>query len=571
MAKTTCFGIDLGTTYSAVSYINETGQPDVISDGTGALTPSVVYFGEDGIVVGSAAKEKGGDGGKDARRVVSFVKRAMPPVEEGSGETDRFKSPWVFDGKSYTPVDVSAQILRKLKDDAVKLEQADIQKVFVTVPEFFESTAVERTREAAKKGLGLSDENIRIISEPVAAALNYALATGEEIEGKTFIVYDLGGGTFDITVLTIEDTGNGKTLYKVVYTDGNHYLGGGNWDDRIVDFFKEEFHNQTRGLSISEESAEDLDEFYRLEFDLRITAEKVKVGLSESNSATRTIRFNGKSARIALTRQKFDEITKDLREETFVFVDKAIEGAKEKGVTRFDAFLLVGGSTYMPQITEGLLARTANDPAFKEVKPIYHDPNRAVVKGAARMASVWTTQLLFKKIKETEGTTEERAAQKVAEIQGLTTAQIRKNLAVTVVDNTPMSYGIKTLNTNCAPHSTRDEDYHITNLIPKGTPCAKGSPARGEHIFHPTFDGQPGAFFEIWENHFREPVTESLEGCHVRPKNAFGYVRFSSRMELSDEIKVELEVNEEKLFFLYATDMRNGERFPVELLDEKKN
>ena len=299
MAKATYFGIDLGTTYSAISFINDMGQAEIIDNLDGSqLTPSIVYFGDNGIIVGEKAKDRGRESGDEAQRVVSFVKRSMPPAEKGQQEYEldgeKYTKIWEFDGRKYTPVDISAEIIKKLKSDAVQLTQVDIQKVVVTCPAFFESIARNRTRQAAMKGLGLREEDVEILDEPTAAALNYALVTGEDIKGKTFLVYDLGGGTFDITVLTVKGDPNdsNKTEYQVVCTFGNHYLGGGNWDDRIVEFFKAEFQNQT-GIAISQNTADDEDEFYELEFNLRQDAEKRKQELSDANcnSCTQKIKF----------------------------------------------------------------------------------------------------------------------------------------------------------------------------------------------------------------------------------------------------------------------------------------
>ncbi|GHT27744.1 molecular chaperone DnaK [Planctomycetales bacterium] len=567
MAKTSYFGIDLGTTYSAISFIDEMGQAAIVEHGWTQLVPSIVFFGSDGIVVGDAAREKGRNGGEEAQRVVSFAKRNMPMPQEGEDEFevngDKFSKIWEFDGKTYTPVDVSAEVLKKLAENAKAAGQATIEKVAITCPAFFDDFARRRTKAAAVKGLGLAEENIMILEEPVAAALNYALETGEDIKGKTFLVYDLGGGTFDITVLTVNENNAEQTEYRVICTEGNHYLGGGNWDEKIVDFFKEEFFTQT-GMQYSIETADDVDEFHEADFLLRVDAERRKQELSDSNSVTQTVRFNGQRARVELTREKFDELTSGLLDETFQLTDRVIELAKENKVKHFDAFLLVGGSTFMRQVPEGLAKKYAGEPALSGIEPIYHDPNKAVAKGAAKRAQMASAQSVMGEI--TDGKSSPATPKQLedgASKMGVSVTDFKKMIGSVVVNVCPESYGVMILKDR---NAVEDNDkYQISNLVRKG----ETRPAIGTDIYYPTYDGQSGVFIEIWENSSMEELVP-LSESRIRPQQAYGYHDFDSPMKQTDGIKCELEVNDEGLFDLYVTDMRNGKRCHVTLENEKK-
>ena len=339
------FGIDLGTTYSCIAYVDETGRATVINNQEGTnTTPSVVNFASPTqVVVGQVAKE---NAVIDPQNTVSLVKTLM-------GKSNFAIS---YNGEDVSPEEASSYILRKLGEDACKLIDAEVKDVVITCPAYFgtaERTATKNAGEIA--GLNV----IEIISEPTAAALYYGCA--KEQGEKTVLVYDLGGGTFDVTVMHVSP---GKI--EMVCSDGNHELGGKNWDDAVMQYLASEFCSET-GFD------GDFDEYAQQ--DLRLKAEKAKQQLSTREKVPVMMDAAGLRARVEITRQTFDEITEALLNESIEKTDAAIALAAERGYT-IDEILLVGGSTRMPQVTKILTEKYGMEPKILE-------PDEAVAKGAA--------------------------------------------------------------------------------------------------------------------------------------------------------------------------------------------
>lgn len=348
------YGIDLGTTYSCIAYVDQFGQAAIINNSENQqTTPSVVYFeSENNIVVGSAAKEVAS---LYADRVVSTVKRVM-------GNPD---VTFEFLGKEYTPQEISSFILRKLVGDAEQLIGEKIEDVVITCPAYFGVNQKEATKQAGEIA-GLNP--LYIIPEPTAAAILYGLQQNPEqtaLQEETVLVYDLGGGTFDITLISIEGTD-----IDVISIGGDDQLGGKNWDDAVVDYFANCFAEET------EISAEELTSDQEVYQELLNLAESCKISLSSRESWTKNISQQGHSVRVELTRDKFNEITAAWLERTISLTNEMIDRAKEKGHPQIDKLLLVGGSTYMPKVME----RLKEEFPF-EIK--LFEPNLAVAKGAA--------------------------------------------------------------------------------------------------------------------------------------------------------------------------------------------
>lgn len=339
------FGIDLGTTYSCIAYVDETGRATVVNNQEGTnTTPSVVNFASPSqVVVGQVAKE---NAVIDPQNTVALVKTLM----------GRSNFAINYNGEDKSPEEVSAYILRKLTEDASKLIDSEVKDVVITCPAYFgtaERTATKNAGEIA--GLNV----IEIISEPTAAALYYGCA--KEQGEKTILVYDLGGGTFDVTVMRI---GSGKI--EVICSDGNHELGGKNWDDAVMQYLASEFCSET-GFD------GDFDEYAQQ--DLRLKAEKAKQQLSSREEVPVMLDAAGLRARISISRATFDEITQTLLNESIEKTDAAIAVAESKGF-KVDEILLVGGSTRMPQVTKALIEKYGIEPKILE-------PDEAVAKGAA--------------------------------------------------------------------------------------------------------------------------------------------------------------------------------------------
>jgi molecular chaperone DnaK (HSP70) len=341
------FGIDLGTTYSAIAYVDEHGKPVVVpNQESERITPSVVLFDGENVIVGNTAKESAK---VEPQRVVSRVKQHMGDPH------------FVFehDGQVYGPEDISSFILRKVVGDAeIALGGEKITDVVITCPAYFGTPEREATANAGR----LAGLNVRaILNEPTAAAVAYGLEQGQD---QTVLVYDLGGGTFDVTMIEIKDR-----LIRVICTGGDHRLGGALWDEAIVMFLAEQFREQTG------EESDPLDDPEVLN-DLFLQAERGKKTLTQRDKAPFRVTHAGKQARVELDRATFQDLTKHLLDRTIELTREMLADALAKGHELFDKIILVGGATRMPQVNERLVAE------FKTEPEIY-DPDEAVAKGAA--------------------------------------------------------------------------------------------------------------------------------------------------------------------------------------------
>ena len=292
------FGIDLGTTYSVVAYIDETGRPAVVRNTDGDdTTPSVVYFeSASNVVVGKTAKSSAG---VFPDEVVSLIKREM-----GNKDFSR-----TFHGKEFSPSAISGLILGTLAQSAQEETGRPVRQVVITVPAYFGLLEKDATKKAGEiAGLDV----IGIVPEPVAAALSYGV-TGNAA-GTTFVVYDLGGGTFDVTLIKMTDTS-----VEVLAVDGNHKLGGADWDSRLFDYFKDQVIEQSGDDSIEDDEGS-LQE-------LRLLAEETKKALSKAESRKVNYRYGGMATTITVTRAQFEEMTADLLEETIRIANRMLEEA----------------------------------------------------------------------------------------------------------------------------------------------------------------------------------------------------------------------------------------------------
>lgn len=333
-------GIDLGTTNSCVSVI-EGGEPVVITNSEGSrTTPSVVAFTKDGErLVGQLAKNQAV---QNPDKTVISIKRHM-----GSDyKVD-------IDGKKYTPQEISAMILQKLKTDAEGYLGENVTDAVITVPAYFTDSQRQATKDAGQiAGLNVH----RIINEPTAAALAYGV---DKEEDQNIVVYDLGGGTFDVSVINI-----GDGVQEVLATAGNNHLGGDDFDQRIIDFLKEEF-KKSDGIDLS------TDKFAMQR--LKDEAEKAKIALSNSTSVNISIPYitadatGAKHLNVTLSRAKFNDLTADLVEATMGPLKQAIsDSGLEK--SEIHKILLVGGSTRIPAVQDAVKGFLGKDP-FKGINP----------------------------------------------------------------------------------------------------------------------------------------------------------------------------------------------------------
>jgi len=343
------YGIDLGTTYSAIAYVDEHGKPVIVpNQESERITPSVVLFDGENIIVGNTAKESAK---VEPHRVVSRIKQSM-------GDPNFV---FQYEGQAYSPEDISSFILRKVVGDAEIALGEKITDVVITCPAYFGTPEREATVNAGR----LAGLNVRaILNEPTAAAIAYGLEHGED---QTVLVYDLGGGTFDITMIEIKDR-----LIRVICTGGDHRLGGVLWDESIVMYLAEQFRTQTG------EEADPLDDPEVLN-DLFLQAERGKKTLTQREKAPFRVTHAGHQARVEVDREKFEEITKHLLDRTIELTHEMLADARAKGHTQFDKVILVGGATRMPQVRNRLVAEF-------NMEPEIYDPDEAVAKGAALYA-----------------------------------------------------------------------------------------------------------------------------------------------------------------------------------------
>lgn len=327
-------GIDLGTTFSCMAYINEEGQPVVIPNGEGKnTTPSTVLFDGTSTIVGEEAKNQSII---DPQNFEQFVKRHM-------GERDYLFS--TEDGEKYSPEAISAIILAKMKADAEQHLGEPIEGAVITVPAYFNEAQRKSTMDAGKiAGLNV----LAIINEPTAAALAFGIAKGTEKE-QTIMVYDLGGGTFDVTVLKFD-----AENITVLGTAGDRKLGGYDFDERIINAVIEEAAE--RGLDIKNDLV--------ARQDLQLKAEEAKKTLSVREKANIVLNIGGRPFKYSLTREEFVDLVEPLLFKTVGSMETACDEA-EIEYSDLDKILLVGGSTRMPIVREG------RERVMKKIKRIF--------------------------------------------------------------------------------------------------------------------------------------------------------------------------------------------------------
>ena len=351
--RETAVGIDLGTTNSAVAWISEAGLPEIVPNALGGrITPSVLFFGDPPVLIGQEAKEMQGLGKED---IASFFKRSM-------GDPDFALT---FDGRDYSSTDLSAILLTGMKRDAEANLRCEITHAVITVPAYFNDAQRRATMDAGKQA-GITVEFI--VNEPTAAALAYGVkrvANRGNSDAK-LLVYDLGGGTFDVTLMTLTPDG-----LSVIATDGDSKLGGKDWDDRVINFLASRF-NDEHGV----DPMADAVTFH----DLLVRCEQAKKDLSDRKSTKISIHHEGLRGTYELTRDKFAELTRDLMEQTQALAEEVLS-SQDLRWGDLGGVLLVGGSTRMPMVVD-YVTRMSGSPPVKGV-----NVDEAVALGAAIYAA----------------------------------------------------------------------------------------------------------------------------------------------------------------------------------------
>jgi molecular chaperone DnaK len=426
-------GIDLGTTFSVVAYVNSSGKPEIIPNRDGErIMPSVVFFDNDEPIVGISAKNSSV---LEPLNVVQLVKRQM------GNPSYKFNTE---QGIEYTAEEISAIILKRLKEDAELFLNDSIMGAVITVPAYFNDAQRKATQDAGRiAGLNV----LRIINEPTAAALAYGFEKFDK--PQTILVYDLGGGTFDVTILEVK---SGSINVKA--TKGDKNLGGFNWDNEIMNYLNVEF-NKINGI--------DLFNSPDSEQHLRTKAEEAKKILSMRDKINIILSYSGKTASIELTRQKFEELTSHLFNKTQHIMEFVLEDANLSW-SNIDKILLTGGSSRMKAVESLILKVTGKKPS-KEVHP-----DEVVALGAALQATL------------------------VENEKGIADPSTINNLPVIFVsDVNSHSMGIVTFNSDT-------NSYFNSIVLKKNTPV----PCKVSDVFSTVSDNQTELLIQVTQGEFKD-------------------------------------------------------------------
>lgn len=527
MNATRVYGIDLGTTYSCIAYVDEHGKPVVIPNEDNELTtPSVVFFeSAENLVVGQQAKSQ----------VAIYPDQCVSTVKRAMGDPH-----WQFEvfGQSYRPQDVSSFILRKVVRDAEKIVGEEIRDVVITVPAYFGQNEKEATRQAGE----LAGLNVRnIIPEPTAAALAYGL---EREADEVILVYDLGGGTFDVTLIEVK-----ADELNVIATGGDHQLGGKDWDDVIVEFFAQAIATEA---ATTPEAVTDDQEMYQ---ELLNMAERFKRALTSRTTYAEATRHDGERVRLELTRETFDGLTRHLLERTLALTAQELENARARGYGTVDRLLLVGGSTFMPQVAEAVQKRFP-------IEVRQFDPNQAVAKGAAiygfkchldeqiriRVAEATGADAGAVDLDAVDAGVLEGAQKEVAATHGLSLPGVQELLKRKMIDITSKSFGIVVMD---------DDRERVANLIQRDEPV----PAKVTKQFGTYAEGQVQVDLRCMENAFRDEETVAPADCK---EIGLAVLTFSRPMPKGSPIEVTFALGPDGLLRVRGKDLSTGGEIDAE-------
>ena len=524
MSEKYVFGIDLGTTYSCISYVDDTGHAVILQNSEGKnITPSVVQIQEDGdVVVGEVAKE---GAITEEESTVQFAKRHMG--EEG------FK--YDINGSMYSPEEISGYILKKfVKDVKDSTLGAEVKDVVITCPAYFGAAERLATQDAGKiAGLNVME----IIKEPLAAAIHFGVTSFDE--SKNYMVFDLGGGTFDVTIMRI-----GGGSIEEICSDGDHQLGGKDWDDCLINYLKEAYLDKV-GVDYEFTPYD--------EQSIRQTAEDTKKRLSSKPEALARITTQVGSEAIQVTRETFDTITESLLDRTFDITDQAIEVARQRGVS-IDGILLVGGSTRMPQVHDAIVSKYG-------IEPKSHEPDEAVAKGAALYAvNVYVNNQ--KKLNDWgDDTSKDEAA---PQIENPDNYKEDLNVDVSLISGGTRPISITTAATKSygvAVLSNNDPNVEeIKNMIFKNSPMPDGSLEQKE-TFGVAFDNQTCVLIRIFESDYLEERYEYDEELLVGKAELL----LPGNLPSGAPVEITLSLDNQGLLKVYGKDLTTGNEVRTEL------
>jgi molecular chaperone DnaK (HSP70) len=500
----------LGTTYSCVAQVDEYDKAVVLKNFEGNnTTPSVVYFGaNNNVIVGQEAKDLLAF---EPQNTVSFVKRSIS--EDGA-----YNKPTKFPN-GLDPTEISAYILKKIVKDANDAAQnpEPVKKVVITCPAYFGTKERLRTRQAGEIA-GL--EVLAVINEPTAAAIAYGMRVQDE---KIIMVYDLGGGTFDVTIIRVK----GGTI-TVIATGGDHHLGGVDWDTAFAEYLLS-VYNKEQGTSYT------MDYNAAFKNYLLLTAEDKKKSLTGRDSVKAVITYNGNSSKIEITRAIFDQLTEVKLDETIEKTHEVIDIAKGKGFIRIDEVLLVGGSSRMPQIKARVDKEFGCDAKLT-------DPDECVAKGAA----IYAVNEAFSQAMEeyAEGDREEKPM------------MIAAANRTRVINVTSKNYGL-----GC---QINGKDM-IQNMIFSNAPLDGN--CRAEDDFSTLVDNQSSIIFPIYESDINEKEIERDAADKLEEYT----LELTKRWPKGQGIKVVFEIDCDGILHVHAEIGPDSIDFSLELKGVKND
>lgn len=513
----TIFGIDLGTTFSCIAYVDEYGKAVVIPNREGFLTtPSVVQFENNSRIVGQEAKNSAT---LNPQAVVEMVKRHM-------GEAGW---QYAYNKKGYTAEEISSYILRKLADEVEQALGLRVSDVVITCPAYFGIVQRDATVRAGEiAGFKVRD----IINEPTAAAITYGLQNEQD---QVVLVYDLGGGTFDTTVIEIQ-----AGAITVIATGGDHNLGGRNWDESVVIYLAEQWKAET-GLHDDPTDSEETMQ------DLWGRAEQAKWALTARQETKVVVTHQGRRVGVTLTRSKFDEITAHLLERTIAFTKRALVDAKARGFDQIQQILLVGGSTKMPQVADRLRQEFA-------IPLRSFEPDTAVAKGAAIYAQklMLDEKIQIKIAEFTSSSVEDvhmedvppqivhQAQESIARDSGLMLGAVKKFNDMKITNVTSHSFGV------IVKDDKNDRDF-ISNVIMLNDQL----PAIETKTYHTLKANQEAIEIKVMENsQFAHRVENVSQGEEI----GSAILHLPPRLPLHAPIEVSFELQKDGRLHITARE-----------------
>lgn len=518
------FGIDLGTTYSCISYIDEYGKAVVLKNSDGNhTTPSVVMVeSEDNIIVGTEAKRSIE---LEPDKTVQFIKRKM------GKENDVVN----LNGTAYHAPEISSMILKKIVNDAneelrqtgVLQDGESIRDVVITCPAYFGMNERQATKAAGElAGLNV----LNIINEPTAAAISYGVSGNDKNE--TVLVYDLGGGTFDITVMSIA----GSDI-SVVCTGGDDQLGGKDWDEALMNYVVERYE---------EENGEDLSEDPETIASLYVEVEGWKKSLTSREKVNMSVNGPAGRFREELTRAKYEELTSDLLNRTKNLLDDVLATAEKQGypISKIDKVLLVGGSSRMPQVAT-MIERDYH------VTPVLADPDEAVAKGAAIYAS---NEKAYNDFVAGEAAKTGKSVEEIKE-ENLVTGEIDKKFAVSM--GATGATGVKLNITNVLSRTYGMSTYvdeAMTQLKIRNMLMINDKlPAITTRSFYTVANNQSGLDIDIYESRSADDVIE-IDG--KTPLTSIK-MKFTSPVPANTEVVITFALDNSGILHIMADEQQN--------------